>query len=110
MGNGIQVIDAAIPAMGPDRFVFRLLGQEMAVFVIIGAGTANDATPVAAMGGQPSPGGFQFGLGFPADLGGTGKPAFLEIIGRITAGFVQDIGQDIRSIGRKTLTGDRVAL
>ena len=53
MGNGIQVIDAAISAVGPNRFIFRLFGQEMSVFIIIGSGTANDATPMAAMGGQP---------------------------------------------------------
>ena len=80
----------------------------MAVFVIIGSGTADDAAPMAAVGGQAPPGGFQFGLGFPADLGRAGKPAFLKIIGRIAAGFVQDIGQDIGAVGRQALAGDRV--
>ena len=34
-GDGIQVINAAIAAMGPDRFIFRLLGKVMAILIMI---------------------------------------------------------------------------
>ena len=36
-GDGIQVIDAAVAAMGPDSLVFGLFGQKVAVFIIKGA-------------------------------------------------------------------------
>jgi hypothetical protein len=50
-GNGIQIVDAAVAAVGPDRLVFGLFGDEVAVFVVKGARAADHAAPVAAVGG-----------------------------------------------------------
>ena len=77
---------------------------------LIGARTADDAAPVAAVGGQAAPAGLQFGLGLAADLGRPVEPALLEVVGRIAAGLVEDVGQDIGSVGGEPLAGDRVLL
>ena len=70
LGNRIQIVDAAVAAVGPDGFVLGLFGQEVAVFIIEGAGTADHAAPVAAVGGRSFATAlvFQSGLGLAADL------------------------------------------
>jgi hypothetical protein len=51
LGDGVQIVDAAVAAVGPDRFVLGLLGDEIAVFVVEGARTADHTAAVAAVGG-----------------------------------------------------------
>jgi hypothetical protein len=46
-----RIVDAAVAAVGPDRLVFGLFGDEIAVFVVKGARAADDAAAVAAVGG-----------------------------------------------------------
>ena len=50
-GDGVQVVDAAVAAVGPDRLVLGLLGQVVAVLVVVDAGALDDAAAVAAVGG-----------------------------------------------------------
>ena len=107
-GDGIQIVDAAVAAMGPDRFIFGLLGQVMAVLIMVHSGTLDHAAAVAGMGGQSAALGFQRCLGLAADLCCAVEASLLEIIGGIPAHLVQDVGQDVRTVGRQTLSRDRV--
>jgi hypothetical protein len=77
MGDGIQVVDAAVAAVGPYRFILGLLGQKIAVFVVEGARAADHTAAVAAVGcgSLTAAGIFQFGLGLTADLGGAFETA-----------------------------------
>ncbi len=63
---------------------------------------------MAAVGGVAAALRFEIGLGLPADLGGVVILAFLEVIGRIGAGFVDDIGQDVGAVCRESFPGDRM--
>ena len=94
LSDSFKVIDTTVSAMGPDSLVFGLFSQIMAVFVIIGTGAPNHAAPVAAVGGRTftATSIFGFGLGFTADLFAGIEASPHEIFGRISAGFVYDIG------------------
>ena len=47
---------------------------------------------------------------FAADLGCAVETSLLEVIGGVAAHFVQDVRQDVRAEGRKSLAGDRMFL
>ena len=107
-GDGVQVVDAAVAAVGPDRLILGLLGKVVAVLVMVYAGALDHAAPVAGMGGHAAALGLERSHGLAADLGCAVKASLLEIVGRIAAHFVQDIGQDVRAEGRKALAGHRM--
>ena len=107
-GNGVHVVDAAMPAMGPDRLVLRLFGQVVAILVVVYPGALDDAAAVAAVGGAPPTLHLQLGHGLAADLDGTGELTLFEIVSRVAPRLVEDVGQDVGAVGRQGLTGDRV--
>ena len=51
LSDYIQIVDAAVAAVGPDGFVLGLFGDVVAVFIKEGAGAADHAASMAAMGG-----------------------------------------------------------
>ena len=67
-GDGVEVVDAAVGAVGPDRLVLGLLGQVMAVLVVVDPRAPDDAAPVAAVGGEPPRAVLRLRLGLAADL------------------------------------------
>ncbi len=44
----------------------------------------------------------------PLSLAPPAKTAGLEVVGRVAAGLVEDVGQDVGAVGRQPLAGDRV--
>ena len=53
LGDGVQVVDAAVAAVRPDGLVLGLLGEVVAVLVVVDPGALDDAAAVAAVGGDP---------------------------------------------------------
>ena len=90
--------------MSPDGLVLGLLGQVLAVFVIVDARAADDAAAVAAVGGLAAAGDLGFGLGFAADLVARIKAAPHEVLGGVGPGFVDDIGQIIGNVTSGTMS------
>ncbi len=86
VGDGVQIVDAAMAAVGPDRLVLRLFGQVVAVLVVIDTRALDDAAAVAAVGGRAAALDFQLRPGpRRSDCCGTGELAALEVVGRIAA-------------------------
>src|SRR6185369_1648132 len=98
-GHGIKIVNAAVAAVGPDSLIFRLLGEVVAVLVVVDARALDDAATVAAVGRSATPFDLQFSLGFAGELGRAGKGTLLEVVGRIAAGFVENIGKNVGAVG-----------
>ena len=94
LGDDINVVDAAVAAMGPDSFILGLFGQVLAVFVKKRAGAANDAAPMAAVSGRPFAAAFFFQprLGFPTDFFTVIEASPHEIFGWVRTGLINHVG------------------
>ena len=54
LGNGIQVVNAAVSTVGPDGLIFWLFGYVVAILIHKDAGALYDAAPVTPVCGTPS--------------------------------------------------------
>jgi len=99
-----------MPAMSPDGLVFGLLGNVPALLVVIRPGAADDTTVMTAVGCRAGTATLVFGfrLGFPADLVGVLESALFEIARGIASRFAEDVGQNVGTVGRESLAGNRV--
>jgi len=79
-------------------------------FVVVGPRAADDAAAMAAVGGGAfaAAGVFGLGLGLAADLGAAVEPAPHEVLRRVGAGLVDDVGEHVGAVGRQALAGDGV--
>ena len=80
LGNGIQVVNTAISAVGPDGLVFRLLGDVMAILIHIDAGALDNAASVTPMCSTATARCLCFCLGLATDLFAPVKTAPHEIM------------------------------
>ena len=106
--DDVEVGDAAIPAMRPDRLVLRLLRHVLSVLVDIDPGALDHASAMAAVGGESSPLHLELRLHLSADLGRVLEPPRPEVVRGVGARLVEDVGQHVGAVGGEPFPGDGV--
>ena len=96
--------------MLPDGFVDWRRRDKLAFFVHTDTGTLPNTATMTAVCGSAAAFFLDFNHSFGTDLVGTFKASSAEVACGQSAGFIQDIDQDVGSVGRETLSGNGVTL
>ncbi len=107
-GDGVQVVNAAVGAVCPDRLVLGPFREILVVLVHVDARTADDAPRVAGVARNAAAGDDGRAFGLAADLLDAGELARGEVVGRVCSDGIDDVGEDVRAVGRKPFARDRV--
>src|SRR6185369_2145991 len=110
VGTGyiVQVIDAAVGAEAPDGLILETGGEILAILVVVDLGALDDAAGMAAMPGLAAAGSNGVVHGFAGDLIVSLELADGEILGRQSAGLVEDVDQHVGAVSGQALAADRV--
>ena len=107
LGDGREIIDAAVGAHELNGFIFRAFAVAL-IFRVIdfgGSAAADNAGKAALVAGERC-----FGNGFAANFACRGKCACLKVVGGQNAALVNDVHQNRRAVFGKALPGDRPGL